>query len=145
MKPLARLLVLASTLAFAIGPVADAASASSSTPVYHQSDSGKTVSLAEGTTFKVRLKVCEDCGNFWHWKVRPDSDVVKIVSKKDVSSAKPPAVGGINTVTWTMKVVGPGDTAMKLVQKAASQNNKVVKRFTLYVAAGPSSGLPQSG
>ena len=144
-KPIARVLVTASAaLTLAVGPLAGSATASSG-PVYTQANNKQTVSLSEGTVFKVRLKACEDCGDSWHWKVRPDAHIVKVLRKKDVSSAKPPAVGGINTITWTMKVVGSGDTEIMLVKRSAQQSNKVVKRFTLYVASGPGTQLPGTG
>ncbi|HVV76359.1 MAG TPA: protease inhibitor I42 family protein [Mycobacteriales bacterium] len=133
-QTIARVALISSALLVAAAPIADSASAAAATHVYKQSDSGKTVSLSKGTVFKVRLKVCEDCGYSWSWKHRPDAKVVKVVKKRDVSSAKPPAVGGINTVTWTMKVVGRGDTKLKLVQHSPAQ--QVTKRFKLSIAAG---------
>lgn len=130
-RPLARLAVLTSVLVIATGPITQTASASSSTPVYRHSDSGRTVQVTRGDKFKVRLKVCEDCGYRWSFAHRPDKSVIKLVRKTDVSSAKPPAVGGINTVTWTYKGVGNGTTRLKLVQRSPSQ--EVTKRFTLTV------------
>jgi predicted secreted protein len=135
LKPVARLVVLATALVTAAVPLTETASASTGTPVYRQSDSGRTAHVALGDKFKVRLKVCEDCGYRWSFAHRPDKSIAKLVRKTDVSSAKPPAVGGINTVTWTYKGVGTGKTRLKLVERSPSQ--EVTKRFTLTVSVHP--------
>jgi predicted secreted protein len=138
-KTFARIALLSAASTVALAPLADSASASSRTPVYTHADNNETHHLQVGQTFKVRLKACGDCGDSWHWKVRPDSDVLKVTDRKSVSSATPPAVGGINTITWTFKVVGKGDTELRLVERSAQHRNKVVKRFTLHITADRSS------
>ena len=133
-KQIARFLVAVSALVLTAGPLAGSASAATSGPhVYKQADSGRTVGLTYGSKLKVRLKVCEDCGDRWSFAHRPDAKTLKLVHKTDVSSATPPAVGGINTVTWTFKGVGYGKTTLKLVKRSASQGQKVTKRFSLTV------------
>ncbi len=130
-KPFAHAAVIASALALALTPTAGSAAAPAGTPVYHHSDSGRTVHVVPGEKFKVRLKVCETCGYRWSFAHRPAKDVVKLVDKHRVSSAKPPEVGGINTITWTYKAVGHGKTRIKLIQRSPAQ--KVVKHFALTV------------
>jgi hypothetical protein len=99
--------------------VATAAGATS-TPVYTHKDSGRTIHLSPGTVFKVKLRTCTDCGDAWHWKHRPDHTVVKLLSKRIVSHVTPPAVGGVATTVYRLKVVGPGTTRMVLVERNPS-------------------------
>jgi predicted secreted protein len=143
-KTFARLLLISSTLLVVGGPFAQAgsAAASSSTPVYTQKNSGQTVSATVGSKFKIRLKACGDCGDSWSFKQRFDRTVVKLVRTNKTSSATPPAVGGIDTLTWTYKVVGGGTTTVRMVERSASDHQKVIKRFTLTVRA---ASLPRSG
>lgn len=142
LKRIARVAVLASSLVVVAAPLTPpVAAAASATPVYTQADSGKTENVAYHTDFKVRLRVCEDCGYRWSFAQRPDRKIIKLIRRTDVSSAKPPAVGGINTVTWTYEAVGHGKTTMKLVQK--SPGGKVSKRFSLTIRVP--HGLPKSG
>jgi predicted secreted protein len=121
--------------AFLVGftPIAQPASAASAAKVYTHADSGDTVHVASGTKFKVRLKVCETCGYRWSFANHPRKSVLRLEHKSDVSSAKPPAVGGINTVTWTYQAVHAGKTTMKLVERSPA--GKVAKHFRLTVKA----------
>jgi predicted secreted protein len=142
-KPLARILLICSALFASGAPLAAATSAATtSTPVYTQKDSGRTVHPSQGSKFKIRLKTCADCGDSWSFTKRFDKNVVKLVRTTKSSSATPPAVGGVETITWLYKVVGPGSATVKMAQRSASQSNKVIKRFTLTVQVTP---LPRSG
>lgn len=137
-KTFARVLLGASTAVLAAGPFAAGAAASAEPPVYTHADSGKSVKLAHGTTFKVRLKGCGDCGLFWTISHHPDPGVVKQVGHKVVKPvAKPPAVGGYDHTTWTFKTVGNGATTMRMAEHDAKNHNKVVKRFKLTVQVTP--------
>ena len=109
--------------------VATAATAATSTPVYTHKDSGRTIHLAVGTVFKVKLRNCADCGDLWHWKHRPDRHVVKVLSKRIVSHVQPPAVGGIATTIYRLKVVGHGTTKLVLVE--TSPSGQAIKHFRL--------------
>jgi predicted secreted protein len=100
--------------------VTSTATATTRTPVYTHKDTGRTVHLARGTVFAVKLRTCTDCGDSWHWKNRPNSHIVKQLSKRIVSHVKPPAVGGIATTVYRFKVVGTGTTRMVLVEKGPS-------------------------
>ncbi|HWC36213.1 MAG TPA: protease inhibitor I42 family protein [Mycobacteriales bacterium] len=134
MKPAspARILIAASAAAAIVaGPLAGTALAGFNGPVYTKADSGHTEQITKGTTFKIRLKNCADCGDAWSFKTKFDSRYVKLIGKTKKSSATPPAVGGIDTDTWTYKVVGKGTTTVKMVQKGPSQ--KVIKRYTLTI------------
>jgi predicted secreted protein len=131
-KTLARLTLVSAGFVLAL-TLAGPASASPKTPVYKQSASGSTIHPALDSKFKVRLKVCEDCGDHWEFAHKPDKDILKRVKHTDVSSATPPAVGGINTETWTYKAVRHGKTTIQLVRRSASHHQKVTKRFNLTV------------
>lgn len=142
-KTLARILLICSALLVVGGPIAEASSAAtSSTPVYTQKKSGQTVSATVGSKFKIRLKACGDCGDSWSFSRRFDKNIVKLVRANKTTSATPPAVGGIDTLTWTYKAVGGGTTTVKMVERSASQRQKVIKRFTLTVRV---TSLPRSG
>ncbi|HVX70188.1 MAG TPA: protease inhibitor I42 family protein [Mycobacteriales bacterium] len=134
-KSLARFALAASAFVVAFAPVAEPASAAAATKIYTHADSGRTVGVSHGAKFKVRLKVCETCGYHWSFAKRPDKHVIVLKHKTDVSSAKPPAVGGINTVTWTFKAVGKGKTTMRLVEHSPAQ--QVTKHFRLTVKVHP--------
>jgi len=90
--------------------LAASAIAGSHSPVYTHKDSGRTVRLAVGTVFTVKLRTCSDCGDSWHWVHRPKHHVVKLLSKRIVTHVKPPAVGGIANTVYRFKVVGVGRT-----------------------------------
>ncbi|MGN6474687.1 MAG: protease inhibitor I42 family protein [Mycobacteriales bacterium] len=135
MKNFAPSLLMASALLVA-APVAATpatAAATSTVHVYHQKDSGRTIHITRGEKFKVRLKACGDCGDSWSFSHRPAKTIVKYLGKTTRSTATPPAVGGEDIVTWTFKGVGAGTTKIGLAEHAASQGNKVIKRFSLTV------------
>jgi hypothetical protein len=116
-----------------VAPATASAAATSHEPVYTHADSGHTEHLAVGTTFKVRLRGCGDCGDSWSFPKRPDPHVVKILSRRVIAEAKPPAVGGYDHTVWTMKVVGRGSTTMRMAEHAATEGGKVIKRFRLTI------------
>ncbi len=134
-KPFARAVVVASALLLGAAPVVAPAAAARASQVrtFGYSDSGRTVHVSKGATFKVRLKGCGDCGDYWSFSHRPDKAVVKVVSRRVVAAAKPPAVGGYDHTIWTMKAVGRGTTTMRMAEHSASQHGKVIKRFSLTV------------
>jgi predicted secreted protein len=116
-----------SSLLLATGAVTATASA---TRVYTHADSGRTVHLKIGTTFKVNLKTCADCGDAWHFTKRPSIGVVRLVSKHVVSHNKPPVVGGFARTIYRFKVVGAGRTTERMVETGPG-NGHVVGRFKL--------------
>ena len=136
-KRLGSVLTTAAALVLGLGPVASPASAAGSIPIYTHADNGKTEHLAVGTKFKVRLKGCGDCGDTWSFKQKPDPHVVKVLGRNVYTEAQPPAVGGYDHTVWTMRVVGNGTTTMRMVERSASQNNKVIKRFSLTIQVTP--------
>jgi predicted secreted protein len=125
--------VCASGLAVAAPATGSAATATE--PVYTHADSGHTEHLRVGTVFKVRLRGCGDCGDSWSFSKRPNAHVVKVLRRRVVPEAKPPAVGGYDHTVWTMKVVGRGSTTMRIAEHAAAEGGKVIKRFRLTIAA----------
>ena len=142
-----RTVLIAATLVLAAGPLAGSAAATSGSHasyVFTNADSGKTATLTAGTTFKVRLKGCGDCGDSWSFSHRPSTKVVKVVKRQVIPVAKPGMVGGYNHTVWTMEAVGQGTTTMRMAEHSASQG-KVIKRFSLTVKENASAGLPHSG
>jgi hypothetical protein len=109
--------------------LATTAIAGSTSPTYTHKDTGRTVHLAVGTEFRVSLRTCADCGDSWKWAHRPDAGVVKLLSKRVVSKAKPPAVGGEASTIYTFKVVGAGRTHEGLTEIGPS--GKVIAHFRL--------------
>lgn len=134
-----RLALILSTAAVAAAPVMTAASAAPSQPAAHErvfgyADSGRTVNVSNGATFQVRLENCADCGQQWHFVRRPAARTVTVVSRHEVSTAKPPAVGGDAHTIWTFHATrNPGKTSMEMVETSAERGGKVIKRFTLTV------------
>jgi predicted secreted protein len=127
---------LVCSLAVASAPVAASASAGS-TPtkveVYTLKDSGRSVSVLRGKTFRVRLQNCGDCGEQWVISTRPRPRVLSLVSRHETSTAKPPAVGGENHTIWTFRADEPGRTTMAMSEHSAEKGGKVIKRFRLTV------------
>jgi hypothetical protein len=115
-------------LATSVG-LATTAVASSTAPTYTHRDTGRTVHLAVGKVFRVRLLTCADCGDSWKWVHRPHAGVVKLVSKRVVSEAKPPAVGGEAHTVYRFKVVGAGRTHEGLTEIGPS--GKAMAHFRL--------------
>lgn len=124
-----RLFTVAAAVAVSCSSLGLAAAAGGSGPVYKHKDSGRTVHPAVGTTFKVSLRTCADCGDAWHWAHRPNAAVVKLVSKRVVSHVVPPAVGGYASTIYKFKVVGAGRTTEKLVETGPS--GKTISHFRL--------------
>jgi curli biogenesis system outer membrane secretion channel CsgG len=138
---LRRTVVLATTAAAIAAPLMTSATAStsglratSSGKVYTYANNGQTVSFAKVTTFKVRLQNCADCGEQWHFVVKPSSRQLNLVSRREVSTAKPPAVGGEAHTIWTFQTTrNPGRTTMVMAETSAEKGGKTIKRFTLHV------------
>jgi hypothetical protein len=137
-----RLALIASTMVALGGSLtgaATAASAQSTVPVrvFTASDSGRTITMIIGTTFKVRLANCADCGDEWSFSQRPVSRVVKVEHRAEVSTATPPAVGGEAHTIWTFQTERAGKTTMRIAEHSAEQGGKVIKRFTLTIKVLP--------
>lgn len=136
MKTRLALVASASTaLACSLAGIASAQAAVTATSpvVYHAGSSGKTVIVTQGTTFKISLEACGDCGDSWSFSHRPASSIVKVTGHKTVSEAKPPAVGGQDHQIWTFKARHNGTTTIRLVERSAEKSNKVIKHYSLTV------------
>jgi predicted secreted protein len=142
-KTLARIALLSAASIVGLAPITESASAASTTPVYTNHDSGKTVTQVRGSTFKVRLKGCGPCGLYWSISKKPDAAVVERVGHKTTKPINPSTVGGYDRTTWTFKAVGHGTTTMRMAEHDAKQRNKVIKRFSLTVKV--TTPLPASG
>jgi hypothetical protein len=116
--PTTRRIAAVSTLAVATTvALSSTAVATGTPPTYTHKDSGRTVHLAVGTIFRVKLRTCTDCGDAWRWVHRPNQAVVKLLSKRVVSTVKPPAVGGVAQTIYRFKVVGAGLARERLVER----------------------------
>lgn len=124
--------LLAATAVAVAAPTATATAATTNVPVFHQKDSGRSVTELVGKVFKVRLEVCGDCGSSLRL-ITPDTRVLRVVNRSLKSTAKPPAVGGEQFETWTFKARNPGTAKIAVTQKDAEKGGKVHQRFELTV------------
>ena len=110
-----------------------ASAATADARTFGASDSGKTVRVAKGATFVVKLKQASDGGYLWRYRVKPDPKVLRRVKHKTTSSCHAPyCVGGTTTIFWTFKAVGRGRTTVDLIEKRSFEK-KPIKRFKLIV------------
>jgi predicted secreted protein len=122
-----RAVVTALALTLAIVPAAEA-------KTYRKSDSGKTVRIAKGKKFKVRLRQHTDGGYLWHYRTKPDAAVLKRVKKRTITPCHQAyCVGGYSIIVWTFKAVGSGRTKLALVEKRSFGDRKPIHRFKLTV------------
>jgi predicted secreted protein len=124
MRPLLAALVLA----LAVAPAAEA-------KTYRAADSGRSVKLAKGKRFKVRLSQHTDGGYLWRYRTRPNAAVLKRVKKRTITPCHAAyCVGGKSTIVWTFKAVGRGRTRIRLVEKRPfEKKQKPIHRFKLRV------------
>jgi predicted secreted protein len=101
---------------------------------YKQSDSGRSVKVAKGKRFKVRLRQHTDGGYAWHYRTKPDAAVLKRVKKRTITPCHAAyCVGGDSIIVWTFKGVGRGRTKLALVEKRSFGSGKPIHRFKLTV------------
>ncbi|HEX3705204.1 MAG TPA: protease inhibitor I42 family protein [Mycobacteriales bacterium] len=133
-----RLALAATTVAALVGSLTGTAAAhparrASHPIVFDHHDSGRAISVTRGTTFKVSLEACGDCGQYWSFAHRPAGATLKVEKKLVKPDAKPPAVGGNDHTIWTFRGVGKGRTTMRIVERSAENRQKIIKHFTLTV------------
>jgi predicted secreted protein len=101
-------------------------------PIYTGGDSGQTAHLIEHHEFKVSLETSTDGGYSWAFKQKPNSAVVKLVSKHLKSDPHKAGTVGFGSHTiFLFRAVGRGTTSMRLVERRSFEKSNVVKRFSL--------------
>src|SRR3954451_13985246 len=105
---------------------------------FKQADTGSSITVKAGDTFKVRLRQAFDGGYAWKVKKVSDASVVKLVDTKDVKATCDdnnrglPCIGGFNWFVATFKAVGTGTASIRMVEKRSFEN-KVVQRWRIGV------------
>ena len=137
-----RVLVGISTLIiFTGGSIAAQATAAgaSTVRVYHLSDSGRTVHVSKGATFRVSLVAATDGGYSWDFSRRTNAAIVKYSGRKGYSLAPspqttPPTVGASTRQVFTFHAVGDGMTSFKLGEyPPGPRGQKAARSFSLTV------------
>jgi predicted secreted protein len=103
---------------------------------FRESDSGASVKIKQGKTFKVRLDQAFDGGYAWSKAKPKDQSVVKLVRKRTLPgecATIPYCVGGTNIFVATYRAVAPGKTKLRLVQRQSFGDGDVLGRFKLDV------------
>lgn len=84
----------------------------STTPVFGIGDNGKTVTVNDGSTFKIKLDENPSTGYSWNESVTPG---LTITASDYISGANMPGAGG--THAWTLKAAGKGQQQFTAIYK----------------------------
>lgn len=81
-------------------------------------DTGSTLNLKTGDTVRVVLNSNPSTGYFWNEDGKPDSDVIRLISKQFLPAEKEDhTVGAPRKMEFIYKAVGSGETGIRLSYK----------------------------
>jgi len=96
-------------------------------------DSGKTITTAEGTIFKVTLVSNRSTGNSWH-NISYDKAVLSQVGEPVYEKNKDKLIGAPGQVIYTFKTLKKGETNLQMDYGALhSPGKKPVKKFQIKI------------
>ena len=99
-----------------------------------EKDSGRTLDLDEGDTVRVVLTSNPTTGFMWNQDGVPDSDVIRLMSSKFLQKPGTERMTGApGTQEFLYKVVGPGDTGVRLKYCRSWEKKKPESVFQLRV------------
>jgi predicted secreted protein len=91
-------------------------------------DNGNTYTVRPQTAIVLKLTSVPSAG--YHWRLKPlDKSVVRLVSHRYVSHAKPGAVGGSGMEIWRFRAVGAGSSRIRVVYLPPGRNTKPARHF----------------
>jgi len=97
-------------------------------------DSGKTITVAPGTTIKVTLVSNRSTGNSWQY-ISFDKALLKQVSEPVYEKSKSGLMGAPGKVTYTFKALKTGETGLQMSYGPVRPGNKdSLKEFNIQVA-----------
>ncbi len=96
-------------------------------------DSGKTITVAPGTTIKITLVSNRSTGNIWH-NINYDKALLKQVGEPVYEKSKGGLVGAPGKVTYTFKALQSGETNLRMDYGSIHSDNKdSLKEFNIRV------------
>ena len=97
-------------------------------------DSGRTLSLKQGDTFRIALQSNPTTGFSWIEAGKPDPDVIRLTAKRFASARKQKnLVGASGETEFVYKAVGPGETEIRLNYKRSWETVAPAKTFMLKI------------
>ena len=97
-------------------------------------DSGRTLSLKPGDTFRITLQSNPTTGFSWIETAEPAPDVIRLTVKRFVSAQKQKDFVGVPGRTeFIYKAVGPGETEIRLNYKRSWETVAPNKTFILKI------------
>ena len=97
-------------------------------------DSGRTLSLNRGDTFRIALQSNPTTGFSWIEAGRPDPAVIRLKAWQFVSARKQKElVGAPGETEFIYKAVGPGETEIRLNYKRSWETVAPAKTFMLKI------------
>lgn len=109
------------------------ARSTATTPVYHLSDSGRTVNVRKGSYLKIDLRA--STGTAYRWVITQgrNSSIFTVVSRKTYAYPHSPGTTGYPYHTvYTLKAVARGTGTFRAALRS-SVDSSVARRFRLYV------------
>lgn len=97
-------------------------------------DSGRTLSLKPGDSFRIALQSNPTTGFSWSEAAEPAPDVIRLTVKRFVSAQKQKDfVGGPGRTEFIYKAVAPGETEIRLNYKRSWETVAPDKTFMLKI------------
>jgi len=109
--------------------------ADAATPrTFHHADSGRTVRVSHGATFRIDLRTSVDGGYSWHLVRGRHSAHVKVIDR--ATRPYPHAAGTVGYpyhTIYTLKATRRGAGTLRLVERRSWDKADVASRFVLHV------------
>ena len=105
-------------------------------------DAGNTLNLKTGDTVRIVLESNPSTGYFWAEDGRPDSDVIRLVSKQFLNTAQGKNLSGApGLMEFIYKAVGSGETGIRLSYKRPWEKKLPVSTFQLRIVIKPETSF----
>ena len=97
-------------------------------------DTGRTLTLEQGDVIRIVLDSNPSTGYFWAEDGKPDSDVIRLAAKQFLpSDQQKQTVGASRNVEFIYKVVGSGETGIRLNYKRPWETVPPAERFQIKI------------
>ena len=107
-----------------------------------EKDSGITLRAKQGDTIRIVLESNPSTGFYWREDGRPDSDVVRQVFQDYQNKDSAPGKTGVpGHQIMIYKVVGSGDTGIRLGYSRSWEKNAPAQTFQIRLIAEPEEGF----
>jgi predicted secreted protein len=127
---------------FVVSVVAPNAHAATTLRTYHLRDSGATIAVDNGETFRISLRTATDGGYSWAVTKHPDPKVLDLLHKTVVPLPHPGGgVGFPSRTSYTYRGVGVGRTSVTIVERQSFAPGSTIKRFRLTIDVLPRGGI----